>query len=75
MKQITKFTLLTTLLLPVTIYAYVGPGAGISFIGALWAVIVAILLAIGGFLAWPIRTILRKRKLKKQELEKSEEIK
>jgi hypothetical protein len=75
MNQITKFALLTTLLLPVTIYAYVGPGAGISFIGALWAVIVAVLLAIGGFLAWPIRTLLRKRKLKKQELDKSEEIK
>ena len=55
------------LLLPVSLMAYVGPGAGISFLGALWAVISAILRAIGGFLVWPIRAFLNRRKLEKQK--------
>jgi len=41
-------------------YAYVGPGAGITMLGALWAVILAVVLAIGGVLLWPLRTLLRK---------------
>jgi uncharacterized protein HemX len=40
----------------------VGPGAGITMLGALWAVIAAILLTIGGLLFWPIRTVLRRRR-------------
>jgi hypothetical protein len=42
--------------------AYVGPGAGITLIGALWAVIVAVVLMVGGLLAWPFRAFLRRRK-------------
>jgi uncharacterized membrane protein len=42
--------------------AYVGPGAGITMLGALWAVIAAILLALGGLIWWPLRTIRRRRK-------------
>ncbi len=55
------------LFMPTTIFAYVGPGAGITFLGALWAVITAIVLAIGGFLVWPIRALIRRRKRNKQE--------
>jgi len=68
--KISTFIILT---MPISVFAYVGPGAGISFLGALWAVISAILLAIGGFLVWPIRVLLRKRKLKKQESEPKQE--
>ena len=67
----TKIIIMMTAL-PVAIYAYVGPGAGVSFIGALWAVISAILLAIGGLLVWPIRALLRRIKHKKQLSEKTE---
>jgi membrane protein implicated in regulation of membrane protease activity len=42
--------------------AYIGPGAGISMLGALWAVIAGIVLAIAGLLIWPIRALLRRRK-------------
>jgi hypothetical protein len=42
--------------------AYVGPGAGISMLGALGAVIVAILFALVGLVWWPIRTLRRRRK-------------
>ena len=55
------------LALPTLSLAYVGPGAGITFLGALWAVITAIVLAIGGFLVWPIRAFIRRRKLNKQD--------
>lgn len=55
------------LFLPNTIHAYVGPGAGITFLGALGAVITAIVLALGGFLVWPIRAFIRRRKISKQE--------
>lgn len=40
--------------------AYIGPGAGISFLGSLWAVIVGIVLALVAVLAWPVRILWRK---------------
>lgn len=43
-------------------FAYIGPGAGITMLGALWGVIVAIALAIGAVLLWPIRALLRRRR-------------
>lgn len=69
-----KIIIIFLLGLPLTLYAYVGPGAGISFLGAFWAVISAILLAIGGFLIWPIRAMLNRRKFKKQSSEAPEDI-
>src|SRR6476620_11144059 len=40
--------------------AYIGPGAGITMLGALWGVVVAVALAIGAVLFWPIRLLMRK---------------
>jgi hypothetical protein len=40
--------------------AYIGPGAGITMLGALWGVVVAVALALGAVLFWPIRLLLRK---------------
>lgn len=40
--------------------AYIGPGAGITLMGALWGVIVAIALAIGAVLFWPFRILMRR---------------
>lgn len=42
--------------------AYIGPGAGISMLGALWGVVVAVALAIGAILFYPIRALLRRGK-------------
>ncbi len=50
------------LVLPATASAYVGPGAGLSIIGSLLAFLAAIVIGIFGFLWFPIRRILRKRK-------------
>lgn len=40
--------------------AYVGPGAAISLLGALLAVLGAIFLTVFGALLWPIRALWRK---------------
>ena len=46
--------------------AYVGPGAGISMLGALWGLIIGVVMALGVILFWPIRMMLRKAKAKKE---------
>lgn len=40
--------------------AYVGPGAGLSLLGALWGVVIAVGTAIGFVVLWPLRRFLRK---------------
>lgn len=61
-----KFSMLlaavATLGITASAQAYVGPGAGLSLLGALWALLVAIFAAVGFILAWPVRKWLRKRK-------------
>jgi len=47
---------------PEAAVAYVGPGAGITMLGALGAVILAILFALGGLIWWPIRAMRQRRK-------------
>jgi hypothetical protein len=42
------------------VLAYVGPGAGLSALGALWALIASVGLAFGVILIWPFRFLLRK---------------
>ena len=59
-------------LLPITAYAYIGPGAGLSLLGALWALVLALLTAIVFIVAWPIKRMLRKRR-KARELEAANE--
>ncbi len=50
------------LLLPTSALAYVGPGAGLTVIGTILALIAAVLLAIVGFVWYPFKRMLRKRK-------------
>jgi hypothetical protein len=42
--------------------AYVGPGAGISLIGAVIGLVSAVFLALFAVLRWPIRRFLARRK-------------
>jgi nitric oxide reductase large subunit len=42
--------------------AYVGPGAGLTAIGSLLALFGAVALAIVGFIWYPVRRLMRKRK-------------
>lgn len=55
-------TLLGSMAIPEAAVAYVGPGAGLTMLGALLGVIFAIVLAIGGVLMWPIRAMRAKRR-------------
>jgi len=50
--------------LPSTATAYVGPGAGLSAIGSLLALIAAVVLVVVGFLWYPLKRIMNKRKNK-----------
>jgi membrane protein implicated in regulation of membrane protease activity len=45
--------------------AYVGPGAGITLLSALWAVLLAVVLALGGLLIWPVRALRRRLRQRK----------
>ena len=45
-----------------TTFAYIGPGGGLSAIGTVIALIGAILLAIVGFVWYPVKRMLRKKK-------------
>ena len=42
--------------------AYVGPGAGLSLLGAFWGLLVAILAAMAFVIVYPIRRMMRARK-------------
>ncbi|MFQ5622525.1 MAG: hypothetical protein ACE5FS_03925 [Paracoccaceae bacterium] len=48
--------------LPATAFAYIGPGAGLSAIGTLLAVAGAVLLAIVGFIWYPVKRLLKGRR-------------
>jgi hypothetical protein len=43
-------------------FAYIGPGAGITVLGALWGVVVAIVLAVVAVILWPLRVVFRRRR-------------
>ncbi|KXF78457.1 hypothetical protein ATN84_01270 [Paramesorhizobium deserti] len=63
-KCIALITLLVTLSVPTAAFAYVGPGAGLSLLGALWALLAAVAAAIFFIVAWPIRKMMRNRRRK-----------
>jgi len=50
----------STVFLATAATAYVGPGAAVTLVGALWAVVAAVVLAVVGILIWPIRLMLRR---------------
>lgn len=58
---------------PVDAFAYIGPGSGLSAIGSLLALVVAVLLALVGFVWFPVKRLLRLRKVKKVETDNEQE--
>jgi hypothetical protein len=42
--------------------AYIGPGAGLSAIGSVVSVVSAMLLAVAGFVWYPLKRLLRRRR-------------
>jgi hypothetical protein len=47
-------------------FAYVGPGAGISMLGSLWGLLVAIVFVVVGLLIFPIKVLRNRLRAKKQ---------
>jgi hypothetical protein len=43
-------------------FAYLGPGAGLAAIGAFLALVLGVIMAFFGFLWYPVKRFLRKRK-------------
>jgi membrane protein implicated in regulation of membrane protease activity len=42
--------------------AYIGPGAGLSLLGALWGVVAAVAAALLFLLIWPLRRLMRRQR-------------
>lgn len=57
-----------TLTLPLIAQAYVGPGAGLSLLGALWALLIALGTALLFVVAWPLRKMIRRRRAERAAL-------
>lgn len=58
----TAILALVALSMPSLAHAYIGPGAGISAIGAALALLAAVFFAIVGFVWYPVKRLMRKRK-------------
>lgn len=66
MVSIFLFVVVVVFLCPTRGHTYVGPGAGLSVIGTIIALIMAIILAVVGFVWYPIKRILAKWKGKQK---------
>jgi len=42
--------------------AYIGPGAGLSMLGAFWGLVIAVLAALSFLLLWPVRKVFKKNR-------------
>ena len=67
MKKINILLCVILLLVQLPALAYIGPGAGIPFIGSFIGFIVTVVLVIAAILFWPIRKLLKKNKSNKQK--------
>lgn len=59
-KRATLFTLALFLSASQPALAYVGPGAGLSLLGAFWGLIVVLVAALSFVIFWPLRRIRRR---------------
>ncbi len=72
--QVASFTgFAAIMLLAFDAHAYVGPGAGLTVIGSVLAVGAAIVLAIVGFVWYPVRRMMRARKAAKGDAVQAED--
>ena len=53
---------IVALVVPVPAAAYVGPGAGLSALGSLLALLAAVFVAIVGFVWYPVKRLLARRR-------------
>jgi membrane protein implicated in regulation of membrane protease activity len=62
MKSLAVATVAALTLAATPALAYVGPGAGLSLLGAFWGLLVAILAALAFVIVYPVRRMMRARK-------------
>lgn len=65
------FALISLVGLTETSYAYIGPGAGLTAIGTVLALIAAFFLAIVGFVWYPVKRLLQKWNANARQPERS----
>ncbi len=53
---------LAATIIPATAHAYVGPGAGLTAIGTVIALLAALILAVVGFVWYPVKRLMAKRR-------------
>ncbi len=58
-------------ILPLAAHAYVGPGAGLGLLAALWGLVAAVGVAVLYVVMWPIRRMRRRRKAEQAAAEKA----
>lgn len=58
---------------PALAATYIGPGAGLSLLGAVWALLAAIFTAIAFVVAWPLRRLLVRKREKRAQMSPQEE--
>jgi membrane protein implicated in regulation of membrane protease activity len=58
---------IASLMFAVPAFAYVGPGAGLSMLGALWGLLLAVVAALGFVILWPLRRYRRRRAQERAE--------
>ena len=73
MKIVFTVIMLSILILPTESTAYIGPGAGLSAIGSLLALLAALFFTIVGFIWYPVKRILNKRKARRVNSEKQDQ--
>ena len=54
--------------------AYIGPGAGLSAIGTIVALIGAVFLVIAGFVWYPVKRLMRKRTETRESTQERDEV-
>lgn len=70
---ISRMAVPTLVLAPGLSHAYVGPGAGLSAIGSVLALVGALLLLIVGFVWYPIKRLLKRRRENPSAVESRDE--
>ncbi len=58
--------LIATLAVIEPAFAYIGPGAGLSMLGAFWGLLIAVFAALSFVLLWPVRRLFRRNASKPQ---------
>jgi len=60
MRRFVVLLLMLVLFYAAAAEAYIGPGAGVSFFGSLWAILVGVVITLAAVLAWPVRWAWRR---------------